>query len=298
MSWCHPSTGNLLYPTGTQELQGSQGRQRKHIVPTSSSPHTPQRGKVSKLPSEALTLRWQPFRGSHPFERLHLWQCASLSITCAATNLWFADAAWEGTLYVSEPAVFQQWQFRGEQTSPNLPFTLCIACFCQETCVRQLMPPPISYLNTSVSLAAKTTMWARNLNLQWPLPVSVISNARRMVEDFVPAESNTLWSSAKGKRIRKPSSHLIEEAGGNKKRQCSVVNFLHLHNLLIFKEFTQGCGSYCTPDLVYQLPHYTDSILGFTHHQPFSFFSMGKRTVCLLGEGKCLQLIHPHVNHI
>lgn len=160
------------------------------------------------------------------------------STTCVAINLWFADGAWEGAPYVSEPAVFQQRQFLGGQTAPRLTSTLCSACFCQETSVRQLVPPSNSYLDTSVSLTAKTTVWAHNLKLSWPLPVSVSCNARRMVDDFMSAESNTLWSRVKGRRSRKPSRHLIKEGAGDKRRQCPAVHFLHLHNLLIFKEFT------------------------------------------------------------
>lgn len=63
-----------------------------------------------------------------------------------------------------------------------------------ETCVRQLVPPPSSYLDTSVALAAaaKSTMWAHSLNISRRLRDSGSYNARRMADDFMPAESNTL----------------------------------------------------------------------------------------------------------
>ena len=61
-----------------------------------------------------------------------------------------------------------------------------------ETCVRQLVPPPSSYLDTSVALAAAAKMWAHSLNISRQLPDSGSYNARRMADDFMPAESNTL----------------------------------------------------------------------------------------------------------
>lgn len=63
-----------------------------------------------------------------------------------------------------------------------------------ETCVRQLVSPPNSYLDTSVALAAaaRSTMWAHSLSILWRLPDSGSYNARRMADDFMPAESNTL----------------------------------------------------------------------------------------------------------
>lgn len=74
-----------------------------------------------------------------------------------------------------------------------------------ETCVRQLVPPPSSYLDTSVALAAaaKSTMWAHSLNVSRRLRDSGSYNARRMADDFMPAESNTLWS-----------YDLVQKAGG------------------------------------------------------------------------------------
>lgn len=109
-----------------------------------------------------------------------------------------------------------------------------------------------------------------------------------------------LWSSAKGRRSGKPSRHLIEEAGGDKRRQCPAVRFLHLHNLLIFKEFPSGCGSYCSPDLVHQHPHYTDSTLGFTHRHPFFVFVSGKwaAPLALGGKQNVYKSDTPHANHV
>lgn len=64
------SPKSWLPPTPHRDSRQA-GRQGKYFMPTLSSPHTPQSlpsEKVSKLPSETLTLIWELFRGTHPFE--------------------------------------------------------------------------------------------------------------------------------------------------------------------------------------------------------------------------------------
>lgn len=60
-----------------------------------------------------------------------------------------------------------------------------------EACVRQLVPPRSSYLDTSGALAAaaKGTTWAHGFSVSRLLPDSGSYNARGMVDDFMPAES-------------------------------------------------------------------------------------------------------------
>lgn len=74
-----------------------------------------------------------------------------------------------------------------------------------EICVRQLVLSPSPCLDPSVALAAavKRTLWAQSLGVSQQLPDSGNYNARRMADDLMPAESNTLWS-----------YDLVQKAGG------------------------------------------------------------------------------------
>lgn len=201
MVWCHPSPGTLLHPTGTQPQQGSRGRQRKHFVPTPSSPHTPQSllsGKVSKLPSEALTLRWEhseepiPLNGfGHIACNARPWaspvQQPTRGLQMELGREYLIIVSW---LYFSNGPFLVNRQHQGCHPPfavPAFPKEKMV-----ETCVRQLVPPPSSYLDTSVALAAAAKMWAHSLNISRQLPDSGSYNARRMADDFMPAESNTL----------------------------------------------------------------------------------------------------------
>lgn len=176
-------------------------------------------------------------------------------------------------------------------TAPRLPSTFCrFACLSQSkdgaALCKELVSPPSSCLDTFVALEGelKGTMWANSLDVSLWLPDSGSNNARRMANSFMPAESNALWPCdqvQKAGGVVSPACTYLKRLGEmRERRQCPAVRFSHLY---IFKEFPQGCGSYCSPHLVHHHLHYTSS-LGLSHCQPFFFLTL-KWAACLASGG-------------
>lgn len=60
-----------------------------------------------------------------------------------------------------------------------------------ETGVRQLVPPCSSFLDISAALAdaVQSLMWAHSIHVSLQLPDSGSYNARRMVDELMPADN-------------------------------------------------------------------------------------------------------------
>lgn len=180
-------------------------------------------------------------------------------------------------------------------TAPRLPSAFCsFACFFQgeegaDLC-QGLVLPPSSCLDTFLAHLESNS---------WKAPCGLTASMfhggfltqeaiMRTANSFMPAESNALWSCAivqKAGGVGSPAGAWLKMTGEmRQRRQCPAVHFSHLHNLFIFKEFPQGCGTYCSPYLVHHYPHYTNG-LGFSHCQPFFFLTL-KWATCLAAGGK------------